>query len=72
MNTLKEPTIEEKEGEASVTTDGPPCVTGEFRLALDTLFETLNETQAWFVFCINPNDSQFPNQLEGRSVKGQV
>jgi chitin synthase len=49
-----------------------PCVTGEFRSALDTLFETLNETQAWFVFCINPNDSQLPNQLEGRSVKGQV
>ena len=51
---------------------GSPCVAGEFRAALDTLFETLDETQAWFVFCINPNDSQLPNQLEGRSVKGQV
>ncbi|KAH6903325.1 chitin synthase 8 [Coprinopsis sp. MPI-PUGE-AT-0042] len=49
-----------------------PCVAGEFRAALDTLFETLQETQPWFVFCINPNDSQLPNQLEGRSVKGQV
>jgi chitin synthase len=49
-----------------------PCVAGEFRSALDTLFETLQETQPWFVFCINPNDSQLPNQLEGRSVKGQV
>jgi chitin synthase len=36
------------------------------------LFETLEETQPWYVFCINPNDSQLPNQLEGRSVKGQV
>ena len=51
---------------------GKPCVAGEFRAALDTLFETLDETQPWFVFCINPNDAQLPNQLEGRSVKGQV
>jgi chitin synthase len=49
-----------------------PCVAGEFRAALDTLFETLEETQTWYVICINPNDSQLPNQLEGRSVKGQV
>ncbi|KAG1744846.1 glycosyltransferase family 2 protein [Suillus lakei] len=51
---------------------GTPCVAGEFRSALDTLFETLADTQNWYVFCINPNDSQLPNQLEGRSVKGQV
>ena len=48
------------------------CVAGSFKQALDTLFETLDETQAWYVFCVNPNDSQLPNQLEGRSVKGQV
>ncbi|EJU01525.1 glycosyltransferase family 2 protein [Dacryopinax primogenitus] len=48
------------------------CVAGEFRTALDVLFETLDETQAWFVFCINPNDSQLPNQMEGRGVKAQV
>lgn len=52
--------------------EGKPCVAGEFRSALDTLFETLDETQPWFVFCVNPNDAQLPNQLEGRSVKGQV
>ncbi|KAJ7117961.1 glycosyltransferase family 2 protein [Mycena crocata] len=51
---------------------GTAGVAGEFRAALDTLFATLDETQAWHVFCINPNDSQLPNQLEGRSVKGQV
>ncbi|KAI0725977.1 glycosyltransferase family 2 protein [Fomitopsis betulina] len=56
----------------AVQANGPPCVGGEFRAALDTLFETLEETQSWYVFCINPNDSQLPNQLEGRSVKGQV
>ncbi len=48
------------------------CVAGEFRSALDTLFSTLDEAQSWFVFCINPNDSQLPGQLEGRAVKGQV
>ncbi|KAF5344589.1 hypothetical protein D9758_013900 [Tetrapyrgos nigripes] len=52
--------------------NGNGCIAGEFRAALDTLFETLNDTQAWHVFCVNPNDSQMPNQLEGRSVKGQV
>ncbi|KAK2462553.1 hypothetical protein APHAL10511_005523 [Amanita phalloides] len=51
---------------------GKPCVAGEFRAALDTLFETLDETQSWYIFCVNPNDAQLPNQLEGRSVKGQV
>jgi len=72
MHTVKEPAIDEKEEEETTTSGGAPCVAGEFRSALDTLFETLDETQAWFVFCINPNDSQLPNQLEGRSVKGQV
>ncbi|KAJ7473492.1 glycosyltransferase family 2 protein [Mycena latifolia] len=51
---------------------GTAAVAGAFRAALDTLFATLDETQAWHVFCINPNDAQLPNQLEGRSVKGQV
>ena len=53
-------------------TSSSPCVAGEFRAALDTLFETLDETQLWYIFCFNPNDSQLLNQLEGRSVKGQA
>ncbi|KAJ7776436.1 hypothetical protein B0H16DRAFT_1248028, partial [Mycena metata] len=40
----------------------------EFHAALDTLFATLSEMQPWHVFCINPNDSQLPNQLEGRTT----
>ena len=36
------------------------------------LFETLSDSQPWLVFCVNPNDSQLPNQFEGRSVKGQI
>ena len=82
--TRRMPTVREgvehddREDEEITTTNigpssgGIPCVAGEFRSALDTLFETLDETQPWFVFCVNPNDSQLPNQLEGRSVKGQV
>jgi chitin synthase len=57
---------------ASVSHGGTPCVAGKFRVALDMLFETLDETQPWYIFCINPNDMQLPNQLEGRSIKGQV
>ena len=49
-----------------------PCVAGGFQSALDTLFETLEETQTWYVFCLSSNDSQLPNQLEGRSVKRQI
>ncbi|KAJ7036193.1 glycosyltransferase family 2 protein [Mycena alexandri] len=60
---------DEEVGAASASTG---AVAGEFRAALDTLFATLSETQPWHVFCINPNESQLPNQLEGRSVKGQV
>ena len=48
------------------------CVAGEFRAALDTLFKMLSDSQPWFVFCMNPNDSQLPNQFEGRSVKGWI
>ena len=72
MPTLKEGEIEEKDEDEAPASGGSPCIAGEFRSALDTLFETLEDTQAWHVFCVNPNDSQLPNQLEGRSVKGQV
>ncbi|KIM54558.1 hypothetical protein SCLCIDRAFT_66978, partial [Scleroderma citrinum Foug A] len=44
----------------------------EFRAALNTLFDTLSETQTWYILCINPNDARLPNQLEGRTVKVQV
>ncbi|KAI0791459.1 glycosyltransferase family 2 protein [Irpex lacteus] len=71
MPTLRETGDDEKEEEEPAT-DGTPCIAGQFRAALATLFETLEEAQAWYVFCITPNDSQLPNQLEGRSVKGQV
>jgi hypothetical protein len=69
--------VEEKErddDDAAPTTlnNSSPYVAGEFQSALETLFETLEETQTWYVFCVNPNASQLPNQLEGRSVKGQI
>ncbi|KIM66093.1 hypothetical protein SCLCIDRAFT_73274, partial [Scleroderma citrinum Foug A] len=44
----------------------------KFCAALNTLFDTLSETQMWYIFCINPNDAHLPNQLKGRTVKVQV
>ncbi|KAF7292507.1 Glycosyltransferase family 2 protein [Mycena kentingensis (nom. inval.)] len=61
-----------EEEEAPQDASGTSVIAGDFRASLDLVFATLEETQAWHVFCINPNDSQLPNQLEGRSVKGQV
>jgi chitin synthase len=68
----KEREDEENHGPSGNSSHTSPCVAGEFKAAMDTLLETIDETQPWYVFCINPNDSQLPNQLEGRSVKGQV
>ena len=72
LGDIDEKEREDEDANAPPSTGGAPCIAGEFRSALDTLFETLEETQPWYVFCINPNDSQLPNQLEGRSVKGQI
>ena len=71
--TIDQQDREDDDAAPNPSMSGPvPCVAGEFRAALDTLFETLPETQSWFVFCMNPNDSQLPNQLQDRSVKGQI
>ncbi|KAH9911828.1 glycosyltransferase family 2 protein [Epithele typhae] len=75
MPTLKEggdPDEKKDDDDDTPSSGSAPCVAGEFRAALDVLFETLEDTQSWYVFCINPNDSQLPNQMEGRSVKAQV
>ncbi|KAI6017630.1 P-loop containing nucleoside triphosphate hydrolase protein [Pisolithus microcarpus] len=73
---VQAPTITEEEHEdediAAPQNTGTPCITGEFCTTLDTLFDTLGDTQNWFTFCINLNDSQLLNQLKERSVKGQV
>ncbi|KAG1818874.1 glycosyltransferase family 2 protein [Suillus variegatus] len=60
MPTLRESGVDEQDREDDDITasagSGTPCVAGEFRSALDTLFETLGDTQNWYL----------PNQLEGR------
>lgn len=47
-------------------------VIGEFRTAFETLFDTFGDTKPWFVFCLRPNESQLPNQIDGRVLKEQV
>lgn len=51
---------------------GMRCLMGEFKSAMDVLFSALNETQSWFIFCLNPNDTQIPNQVETRHLKAQI
>ncbi|KAG9309150.1 hypothetical protein JVU11DRAFT_10860 [Chiua virens] len=60
--TVEEPDRDEEDA------PNAPCVAGE----LDTSLEMLTDIQCCFVFCVNPNGFQLPNQLEGRDVKGQI
>ena len=72
LGDIDEKERENEEANTPAPAGGTPYIAGEFRSALDTLFETLEETQPWYVFCVNPDSSQLPNQLECRSVKGQA
>ena len=72
LGDIDEKERENEEANTPTPAGGTPCIAGEFRSALDTLFETLEETQPWYVSRVNPDSSQLPNQLECRSVKGQV
>jgi chitin synthase len=48
------------------------CVAGQHWRAIDTLLATFEQAQPWFIFCLRPNDSQLPSQIEIRSVKTQI
>ncbi|ORY22433.1 chitin synthase-domain-containing protein [Naematelia encephala] len=48
------------------------CVAGQHWSALLTLLSTFDQAQPWFIFCLRPNDSQLPSQVETRSVKAQI
>ncbi|OCF41838.1 chitin synthase [Kwoniella heveanensis CBS 569] len=48
------------------------CIAGQHWAALDTLLQTFDQAQPWFVFCLRPNDSQLPSQVEIKSVKAQI
>lgn len=59
--------------EESSSGKGAICgVFGEFRDAVEGLFDSIDDTKPWFVFCIRPNESQLPNQVDLRVVKDQV
>ena len=72
LGDVEEKNRDDDEAAPTALNGSSPCVASKFRSALDTLFKTLEEMQSWYVFCVNLNDSQLPNQLEGRSVKGQI
>lgn len=48
------------------------CIAGQHWAALNTLLSTFDQAQPWFIFCLRPNDSQLPSQVETRSVKAQI
>jgi chitin synthase len=48
------------------------CVAGQHWTALSTLLDTFEHAQAWFVFCLKPNDSQLPSQVDIRGVRAQI
>ena len=49
-----------------------PCVLGELRTTLTTLFDVVDEAKAWFVLCVRPNASRLANQCEPRMVRRQL
>ena len=77
------PSVEEAEGDDELDHVGGgnkgfaaskelQCVAGQHWSALHTLLSTFDQAQPWFVFCLRPNDSQLPSQVETRSVKAQI
>jgi chitin synthase len=51
---------------------GIRCVLGEFKSSMDVLYQALDETKTWYIFCLNPNDAHLPNQVETRGLRGQI
>lgn len=47
-------------------------VVREFDESLATLFSTLESTKTWHVFCLRPNDSQLPHQVDAKLLKHQI
>ena len=47
-------------------------IAGQHLAAINSLLSTFDQAQPWFVFCLRPNDSQLPSQVEARSVKAQI
>jgi chitin synthase len=48
------------------------CIAGQHWSALTTLLETFEHAQAWYIFCIKPNDSQTSLQMDIRATRVQL
>ncbi|KAG2220939.1 hypothetical protein INT45_010692 [Circinella minor] len=40
--------------------------------AMDELFRTLQETESWWVLCMNPNDLHLPSSCDGKKLTAQI
>ena len=63
---------DEEGGDNGKKGNGIHGIAGEYQQALDTLFETLDETKSWIVFCMRPNENQLPNQCDAKCMKQQI
>jgi chitin synthase len=71
MDDIDEEEREDEDANAPAPTGGTPCIASEFRSALDTLSETLEETRPWYIFCINPTIPSFQISWRGVLSKGK-
>ncbi|RHZ77100.1 hypothetical protein Glove_186g151 [Diversispora epigaea] len=69
------PSMRRKKGQPSADSKVKPtvtCFSAQVASALDELCETLGETQAWYIFCIRPNNALLPNRFDLGVVSSQV
>nr|CAG8434853.1 941_t:CDS:2 [Entrophospora candida] len=67
--TIEDTTVDDVDDTSKKTVN---CVTAQVQSALDELCETLYETTPLFIFCIRPNDTQLPNQVDSKVLLSQV
>jgi chitin synthase len=48
------------------------CIAGQHWSAVTTLLETFEHAQAWYIFCVKPNDSHLPSQMDIRAARFQI
>ncbi|KAM0788255.1 hypothetical protein ACM66B_001406 [Microbotryomycetes sp. NB124-2] len=72
VNAFADATSAEDDQDESDGIPGGRSVVQEVDDSLTLLLSTLASTKTWHVFCLRPNDSQLPNQVDSRLLRHQV